>query len=106
MSRNALCPGPHPGSEIPLRFPCAPSWLPCKVRSIPIGAGGKKRSTVGGGASSRGWGREKAERQLQMEPTGEHFSEERTLPEPGVLSADGDGMHIHLQSITGRGTGE
>lgn len=90
-----------------LRFPCAPSWLPfARSDPFPSGAGGKKRSTVGGGASSRGWGREKAERQLQMEPTGEHFSEERTLPEPGVLSADGDGMQVHLQSITGRGTGE
>lgn len=42
----------------------------------------------------------------QVEPPGEHFSEEKTLLEWGCCLQNGDGMKVHLQSILGHGTGE
>lgn len=56
LSRNALCPGPHPGSEIPV---CTQLVTICKVGSIPMGAGGDGeegavgRGGTGSGASAR-----------------------------------------------------
>ena len=81
-----------------LRFPCAPSWLPfARSDPLPSVLGEKRGALLEEGLPPGGGGREKAEWQLQMEllttlqqqmePTGEHFSEERTLLQPGVLSA-------------------
>ena len=52
LSRDALCSGPHPRSEIPVY-----TWVVrsiCKVRSISISVGGGKGALLEEGALVRG----------------------------------------------------
>lgn len=124
LNRNAL-------AEVPvlvLGSICTRLVTICKVRSIPTSVGRMKRSAVGRGGrflqvpspqhcGGRGGERAGGRRpavpmeplitlQPQMEPSGEHFSERRTLLEPGVPSAGRRRTQVHLQSTTGCGTGE
>lgn len=51
LSRNALCPGPYPGSEVPI---CTQLVTTRKVRAIPICVGERQRSATAGGDAGAG----------------------------------------------------